>query len=169
MEITKYLRAVFLLALIVVNGCTVTGSPLSISEKSAGKWELGMQYSMAVNDSKEYNYTLREGIDREEGYQYRVVSVWEESEDNPIATFVLSDNHEIITITVFDNRFVTEGGIHVGSTVSDLLKAYLVYKVVDRGQPILVPKEEKVEFFLPPSFPKSLEGKVNGIRIGIER
>lgn len=169
MKTRKQLKSIFLLILMIPNGCAAGSHSLIVDDDGAGKWKLGMKYSVAIQKHKEFHYILREGEDKEEGYRYRIVSVWEGINENRlIATFSLSDDDKIITITIFDPRFVTKEGIFVGAKTEDLLRAYPEHRIISRGQPILVPKGEKIEFFLPVSFPKNLQQKIGGIRIGVE-
>jgi len=169
MEIVKHLKLILLLILLIPNGCTAENYPLRVDVTGAEKWKLGMKYSLAVKKHTEFRYILREGVDEEEGFRYRIVSVWERKGKNKlVATFGLSDDNRIITITIFDPRFATREGISVGSNTEDLLRTYPAHKIISRGQPILVPKGKKIEFFLPVSFSKNLQGKISGIRIGVE-
>ncbi|RMG35888.1 MAG: hypothetical protein D6732_08940 [Methanobacteriota archaeon] len=169
MAIMARLEVIMLLILLLPNGCAAGNHSFRIDETGAGEWKLGMKYTLASKMSPEFRYLLREGIDEEEGFRYRIVSVWKRKDKNTlVATFNLSEDNEITVITIFDPRFVTREGISVGSTIEDLVSAYPAHKIISRGQPILVPEGKKMEFFLSASFPKKLWGKISGIRIGVE-
>lgn len=120
-----------------------------IHENGVGQLQLGMNYEKAKKAFPQFKYTIREGFDIEEDYYYRIVSITQK--DRLLITFTLSENKEVVSISIFSPLFRTKEGIGVGSMISNLIQHYPDYILNYPGEPILAPKGSHLSFAFAPS------------------